>query len=263
MSVNLRLSLHKDEVFKKSEIEKNMMLQELSKLPEISDGQVSIDTIYSVNWEDKLEIGFYLRNATDSPIIFDQTPLKLFNAQGEKLAEQLIDLSQMEEIPAYSARPWRVYFNKDDTLNIDGIISDLKLVFGDFGNQTPYLKVVEDKNPEPLTPEQLERLGKVLKTLPPVDKDQISLSLFEMEQTENRSIKVTLIIRHGFAKPASLPKFRIGLLDSNGVLVAKAAFETEPFVLEPEMFFLRTFTFPEHTIFEKDINLDDLTIVFL
>lgn len=263
MSINLRLSLHKDEVFKKSEIEKNMMLQELSELPEISDGQVSIDTIYTVNWEDKLEIGFYLRNATDMPIIFNQTPLKLLNAHGEKLVEQIIDLSEMEEIPAYSARPWRVYFNKGDTLNLNGIINDLKLDFGNFGNQTHYLKVVEDKNPEPLTPEQLERLGKVLKELPPVNKDQISLSLFEMEQIENGTIKVTLIIRHGFAKPAILPKFKIGLINSNSVLVAKAAFEIEPYILEPEMFFLRTFTFPEYTVYEKNIDLDDLRIVFL
>ncbi|SHK51695.1 SLAP domain-containing protein [Desulforamulus aeronauticus] len=263
MSVNLRLSLHRDEVFKKSEIEKNMMLQEISELPEISDGQVCIDAIYSVNWEDKIEIGFYLRNATATTIVINQTPLKLFNPQGEQLTEQVIDLSQMDEIPPYSVRPWKIYFNKEDNLNLTGIISDLKLTFGDLGNQTPYVKVVEDKNPEPLTPEQLNHLGQVLKTLPPVEKDQVSLSLFEMEQIENGSIKVTLIIRQGFAKPASLPRFKIGLLNSNNILVAKAAFEIEPFVLEPEMFFLRTFTFPEYTIFEKDIDLDDLSIVFL
>ncbi|ABO51642.1 hypothetical protein Dred_3140 [Desulforamulus reducens MI-1] len=262
MSIALNLSLHQDEIYKKrSDIELHLMQEEINNLPQITDGTVAIDSIYTVNWEDKIEIGFYLRNVTSHKICFTQTPLKILNPKGEVLASVTINLSDMGDIPAYSVRPWRFYLGKED-LTLDNSLKDLKIAFNS-RNIPPYMLVIEDRLPEPLNEEQMRQFTTFLKKLPSVQEGSINIDTYSIEKNNDGSLTVAIVLRHRLAKPTVLSRFQFGIVDTNKSIVARAAFVIEQYILEPGMFLLRSFKFTPETIVNSDADINQCSIAFL
>ena len=261
MTVDLKLSLHPDEIYKKSDLELEYMSKELSQLAPISEGQVVIGAIYSVVWEDNIEIGYYLRNATQDTIFFSNTPLKVLSANGEVLNRQVIDLTEMGNIPPHSARPWRVFIDKSRHDAKEEQLESCTIEFDVAQWDTPYTKVItEDKQPTPLTQEQLTNLGKFLRSLPPVQQGYTTVDTFAIEKNDAGELLVSIVVRHGMTNPMLLSRFQLAVLDQKNRCVARAVFNIEEHPLEAGSFFMRTFAFPIETILISDIAAENLKI---
>lgn len=260
MGVELKLSIHQDEIYKRSRMENELLKDEIAGLPEIKEGQVLIDAVYTVKWEDYLEVGVYFRNATAYNTAFSHTLLTLISPKGEVYKTQVFDLKELGDMPPYSVRPWRVNFIKDRPID-DNLSTGWKICFTE-GSIQPYAKVIEDQKPDPLNQGQLLQLNAFIKNLQPVNKDEISVDIFSVEKKETREVLVNLVIRHGYQKPRLLNRFPICLFDAKKDCVAKAIFEIEPFALEPKMFFMRTFTFGSNTILNENMDLSNYGIAF-
>lgn len=262
MDVKLKLSLHPDWVIKKSEIEVKMLEGELAAFPSLQEGQVEINGAYLVKWEDKLEVGFYLRNATKETLYFGSTPLKIIDKSGKVLASQTHNLSEMGDIEPLSSRPWEIFF--DNSNAIDEIeINDWQIEFDLQQDQPPYAIVIEDKSPEPLSEEKLAKLFQYLKGLPPVKEGEINISHYEAELDKEKNLKVSIIARNGLPYPIKLARFQIAVADAKGRTAAKAVFNIEDAVIEQNMFLFRTFTYPTKTMLTKDIDLSHWQISFI
>lgn len=260
MGVELKLSIHQEEIYKRSEMEKKLLEDEINGLPEIKEGQVLIDAVYTVNWEEHLEVGVYFRNATAYKIAFSHTLLTLINPKGEVYKTQVFDLKDLGDMPPYSVRPWRVNFSKDEPLD-DVPPNGWKICFTK-GSIQPYAKVIEDQKPEPLTQEQILKLNSFVKSLPPVNEKEVNVDTFSVEKKETGELLLNIVIRHGYPKPLMLNRFPLCLFDAKKDCIAKAVFEIEPFALEPKMFFMRTFTFEQDTIINKNMDLSKFRLAF-
>lgn len=262
MEVNLKLSLHPDWVIRKSEIEVKMLESELAAFSSVQEGQVEINGAYLVKWEDKLEVGFYLRNATKETIFFGNTPLKITDKKGNVLAAQAINLSEMGDIGPLCGRPWEINFDKDDAIGeIDN--NDWQIEFDLQQDIPPYAIVIEDKNPTPLSNEKLSQLFQFLKDLPPVKEGEINISSYEAVQDEEKNLKISIIARNGLNFPIKLARFQMAVTDAKARIVAKAVFNIEDAIIEQNMFLFRTFSYPTKTIFTEDIDLSNWQISFI
>lgn len=261
MALELKLSIHPDEIYKKNDLELEYMAEELNQLAPISEGEVSISTIYTVIYEDNIEIGYYLRNATQDAIILNKTPIRVLGSVEKVIDKRVIDLTDMGDIPPYSARPWRIFIDRS---NLDLTENQLEKCTIDFDVaewDKPYTKIIkEGKQPTPLTQEQLLNFGKFLRSLPPVQNGYTNIDTFNIDINDTGELLVSIVVRHAMTNPVLLSRFQLAVLDEKNHCVARAVFVIDEHPLEMGSFFMRTFTFPVETILSKNFALKDLKV---
>lgn len=260
MSVELKISYLPDKIYKRSKLEEDLLLQELEKLPSLEEGQVSIDKTYIVKGDEHIEVGFYLRNASYDTLFLGQRYLELVNNEGELLGRQLFNLGKLGDLEPHSAKPGEVLFDKSSVPNLEEITDSVQIRFKKEELES-ITKVIIDKEPDPLSAEELAQLSQFLRSLPPVCENQISLSPFSIQTNEEGGISANIIVRHGYSKSIVFSRFQIGIVDAQNQIIAKAVFEIPEFTLEPKMFFLRTFTYPPELVFAKNIDLSSWTML--
>lgn len=260
--IDLKLSLSRDKVYRISKMEEELFREELANLPPLNEGEISIDGVYAVPLEDKLQVGIFLRNATTAPILFRKCTLKLIGNDGSVWVKQEFSLGKAGDLPAFSGRPWEVEFELENVYVEPSIIGpdNWKIVFDLPEGDVPYFPMVEDRQPEPLNQEQISRLHKVFKELPPIKEGAIYISPFDLAVQEDGYILVTIIVRHNIAHPIILSRFPLELLDAQRKVVARACFDIDEFALEAKSFFLKTFAFPESTFLVKEADLTNWNI---
>ena len=115
-AADIELHLNEYDTGVMSDFQKDFLREELAELPNLEDGQVSITGIYTFGMGEKLEVSVYLRNGLSKQINFDKVPLVIINNNGDVLAKQVIDMGDFGILPPFSARPYKVYFDKANLL---------------------------------------------------------------------------------------------------------------------------------------------------
>lgn len=127
--VKLKLSLHPDRKNRVSELEVQQMEEELASFSPVKKNDINIVGIYAFDDGERVEVNFYIRNGLERPIKFEETPLSIVNQKGELLAYQKFDLRAAGEIEKLSARPFNIYFKRENVF-VDHIpTDDWKLIF--------------------------------------------------------------------------------------------------------------------------------------
>ena len=69
-----------------SELHKDMLKDELSNLPPLKLGEVSINGIYTYDMGDKLEVSVYIRNGLSKQISMNIMPLVIINKKSVRIS---------------------------------------------------------------------------------------------------------------------------------------------------------------------------------
>jgi SLAP domain-containing protein len=260
--VNIELHLNERDKGVMSDFQKEFLSDELSALPVLEDGQVSINGVYTFDMGDKIEVSVYLRNGLSKQINFDKVPLVITNKKGEVLAKQVMEMHNFGILPPLSARPYKVYFDKANLLVSEipmddweiqfeksiGAINTVKVEFEDMhGNMDSALKT---------------SLTKFLSNLPLVKSGDVNIEVFRTIKRKDNSIFMTFIVRNGSDKIIRLHKLPILIKDEQGEIVVKGIFEYENVNVNVHKAKAYDFIIANEYIHNKDFNLDNCKVYF-
>ena len=261
-AANMELHLNEYDTGVMSDFQKEFLREELAELPPIEDGQVSINGTYAFDMGDKIEVSVYLRNGLSKQVNFDQVPLEITNKKGDVLAKQVVDMKNFGILPPFSARPYKVYFDKAN-LFVDAISNDdFKVQFEASISAINTVEVEFEDMPEKIDHELKTSLTEFLKKLPLVKNGDVNIEVFKTLKCMDNSISIVFLIRNGYDKAIKLEKLPITVKNAQGELIASGVFDIENVSVNSHKAKIYDFTITEEYIVNKDFHIENCKVYF-
>lgn len=260
--LDIRLSLLKKDEEAMSKVQKQILKEELEELVTIKEGQVNVAGIYAYDLGDKYEVKAYFRNGMKNEINFEKIPFKIINSKGELLASQVFDLNCMGNIPSYCARPWILYFHKENVF-VDKIpVDDWKLVFDNSLKALRNLTVDIENLPEGIDAKSEKVYTDFLEQLPALKEGEVSFAKFSIGINEEGHLLVTIVIRNGCNKGINIEKLPMTIKDEKGNFVVSEVFDLKDLKVSPLKAKVCNFAFPLQIKEKAVIPLDSWQIEY-
>lgn len=230
-NIETKLSLSEDLDDIVSDVQREIMEEEISELNAIKENDVNISTVYVFDDGEQIEVKVYFRNGFSRKINFDHIQLAMVNSKNEVLGKKVFVLSEMGDLPPGTARPWKLLFNKSEIDMSKFSKEGCKIVFGEKVRAVNYAHITLDDSS--VEEEKYNQMFKdFIKTLPKMEKGKVSLSRFKITLQKEGKIIVTLIIRNSCEKSVTIEKLPITIKDKNGDLIASGIFNTKDLKVE-------------------------------
>jgi len=260
--VDIELHLNEYDNGAMSDFQKEFLREELATLPEIEEGEVSINGIYTFDMGEKIEVSVYLRNGLSNQINFDKIPLEIVNKNGEIIAKQTIDMSDFGILPPFSARPYKVYFDKTN-LVVGAISNDDFVVRFEESMSAINTVVVElEDMAEDIDYDLKSSFTKFLDKLPLIKAGDVSIEVFKTLRGMDNTISVVFMIRNGCDKNIKLERLPIVVKDEKNQVVAKGVFEVENVSVNPHKAKVYDFTITKDHIINQDFDITKCSVYF-
>ena len=245
-----------------SDFQKDFLREELAELPPLEDGQVSINGIYTFDMGDKIEVSVYLRNGLSNQINFHKVPLVIINQKGDILAKQIMDMHDFGILPPFSARPYKIYFDKTNVF-VDTIpMDDWKIQFEKSISAINAVKVELEEMSEDIDRDLKSSFTSFLNKLPLIRTGDVNIEVFKTIKRVDNSIFIVFLILNGCEKIVKLERLPILIVDEQGEVVAKGIFNIENANVNPRKAKFYDFTITEEYIVKKDYDIDKCKVYF-
>ena len=259
---NIELHLNEYDSAVMSDFQKEFLKEEIAQLPKLEDGQVSINGIYTFDMGDKIEVSVYLRNGLSNQINFDKVPLVIVNNNGDMLAKQIMDMKDFGILPPFSARPYKVYFDKENVL-VDTISNDdFKIEFEKSITALNTVEVELENIPDNMEYELKNSFIKFLGNLPLIKAGEVNIEVFKILRGMDNSISIVFMIRNGYEKTIKLEKLPIIIKDEQGKIIAKGIFDIENVSVNSHKARIYDFTITKEYILNKDFDISSCKVYF-
>jgi len=234
---------------------------ELESLPDMNEGEININTTYVFDLGDKVEVAVYFRNGLSKAINFDKVPLKILNSNDEVMAKQTFELRDVGDIPAFSAVPWKLYFDKENVLADKIEMQEgWHIVFDTNIKAINNIKIEFENVPPEL---DINKLRKYLDKLPRMSPGNISISLYEVEKNNEGELGVALIIRNASDKKVKVDKIPITIKNNdNDKIVAVGTFKLDNMEICSLKARYIKLLFIAEQLLESDFNVNNLSVHF-
>lgn len=260
--VSTVLSLLDEEENVVSDVQKEIFEDEIKELPPIQEGQLNVSGIYLYDLEDKLEVKVYIRNGLSYNLNLNKIPFVITNSKGDVLAAQKFNLSSLGTLPPHSARPLKLYFDKEN-VKVDKILEDdWKIILEGEFNITSKVRPRYEGLPEDMDVKDKLVFDKFLEELPEMAEGEFSISTFSVGLQKNGNILVTAVIRNATNKPITIDKIPITVLDAKKRAVKSEKFTLDDFTVNPYRAKICNFAFPTNVHPEEDTSLNDWSVVY-
>lgn len=260
VAFNIKLHLNEYDKGTMSDFQKEFLNEELVKLPPLEEGQVSINGIYTFDMVDKVEVSVYLRNGLAKQINFDKVPLVIVNKKGDILAKQLMDMKEFGLLPPFSARPYKVYFDKVNVFVKTIPMDDWTIQFEESLTAINTVKVEFEDMPENMDRDLKSTFIKFLDKLPLIKAGDVNIEVFETTKCEDNSISVVFIVRNGCDKIIKLERLPVVIKDEQGEVVASGIFNIES--ANPHKAKIHELIIKEEYIIKKDYDINNCKVYF-
>lgn len=258
----MNLSLHPTVGDSVSELQKEYMEEELADLTPVKEGDVNISGSYLYDDGQQLEVKFFIRNGLNTTINFEYISLMLINSKDEVLAYQEFDLIEMGDIPPFSARPWKVYFDKKN-VKVETIPNDdWKIVFDDRLKALENINAEYENLPDSVEDKHKEAMQKFLSELPALKERELNLSTYFVGLDENGNILITLVLRNGINQTVKLDKLPVTVKDNKGRIAVSAVFDADIEIASGKAN-ISNFLIPKELISKEGINFDSLNVDYV
>ena len=245
-----------------SDVQKEILDDELKELPPIEEGQLNISGIYIYDLGEKLETKVYIRNGLSENLNLGFVPLLIINSKGETLASQVFNLESLGTLPPHSARPLKLYFEKQN-VKVDNInLDDWKIVLNGKFDITTKVKTIYESLPEKIDVEDKLVFDKFLDELPELKEGEFSISTFSIGIQKNGNILVTSVMRNATNEPVSIDKVPITVLDAESRIVKSNLFKMDDFSVSPARARICNFAFPTNVRPKEDAALNDWNVTY-
>ena len=248
-ALDIKLSLLEKDQEVMSKVQKEILEEELDELVPIKEGEINVAGIYAYDLGDKYEVKAYLRNGIKKEINFEEIPFKIINSKGDVLA-------------SYCARPWILYFDKENVF-VDKIpADDWKLVFDNSLKAVRNLTVDIENLPEGIDAESKKVYTNFLEDLPDLKEGEVSFSKFSIGINEEGYLLVTIVVRNGCNKGINIEELPMTIKDEQGNFVASEVFKLEDLKVSPMKAKVCNFAFPLQIKEKAVISLDSWKIEY-
>lgn len=212
--IKLELSLKSQEEQIISNVQKEIIQEDLNRFSHIKENDMNISTSYIFDDGENLEASIFLRNGLNTKVNFDIVPLSLVDDDGRIIAYQVFRLIDLGDIPPFSARPYKLYFNKKNLQTNKFDIQKLKVMFSEKIKAVNTVKVEYEDMPQDLSLEERQFFQNYLDSLSLLELGQVDLKCYDIRLKED-NIKVTILVRNGASKKIKLEELPITLYDGD------------------------------------------------
>lgn len=214
-----------------SDVQKEILEEEISELHSIKENDINISTVYIFDNGEELESKVYFRNGLNRDVNFEFVPLILLNSKEEEIASNTFDLREMGNIPPGGARPWKIYFDKKLVKMEKFENEHCKIVFDHKLKAVNYADIEYEQIPQ-MFEGYRSVFEKFLYELPRIEKGQLSISTFDLVLSEDGKIIITLVIRNSTGKDIQLNEIPITIKDENDTIVTSNKFLLDNFMVK-------------------------------
>ncbi|MBV7272651.1 SLAP domain-containing protein [Clostridium sp. PL3] len=260
-AVELQLSLTEREENIVSDVQKEIMNEELDEFAPVKENDINIATTYVYEDKNEIEAKVYFRNGFTRKVNFEYVPLVMTNSQNEILAKKIFDLREMGDIPPCGARPWKVSFPKSEVDMEKFSSGDCKIIFDAKVKAVNYADI-ELEAVDPSMEELKPLFEKFLRELPRIEKGNVSFSKFNVALSNDGKIIITLMARNGCNKTVRVEEMPITLKDENNNVAASGIFKLGDFEVSAMKAKMLTLAFDTEVTLDETISLDKWKVVF-
>lgn len=263
-NIELKLSLNPNEEKLASDFRKQILQEELESLPPLKEGQINIDSIYAFEEGDKYEVGVYIRNGFPISINLENVPFTIVDENGKEIGRQVFDLKDLGDIPSRAARPWKLYFDKENItvdkiptkgwqVNFDGDLKAVKSV-----------NVTIDNIPERLPEEQKKEIEAFVDDLPTLEYGKFDVYAFKLSIEHGRFLCVTLLMRNGDPRGVTVRQLPVTVRDQDGNVVVSELLNLDEQNVRVEGFGGKIFNFviTDSKVLSTSCDLSKCTVKF-
>ncbi len=200
-------------------------LQNINSIEAIEENQINLAISYILYENNKLEVGFFIRNTLKSAIALENVELAIQDSKGNIIADLKCNLNGLGSMPSYTGTPCNLEFklNKGNSFNSN---EKYRIIFNTH-KEMKSLKAVKadiENIPMDIPFEDEEAIRRFEKGLDILKKDEINIDVFKAERINNDSIDITLLIRNGYDKEIRLERLPLTIINSNNYPVCKHIF---------------------------------------
>ncbi|QPW56333.1 SLAP domain-containing protein [Clostridium botulinum] len=112
---------------------------------------------------------------------FDELALTLVNSKNEEVATEIFLLREVGTIPGKSARPWKLYFDKEKMAKVPDTLEDCKVIFNKDIKAISTVEVEFENIPSNMNMDLQRNLQKYLKSLPIIKKGDVTFNTYEVK----------------------------------------------------------------------------------
>ncbi len=260
-NIKIKLSLPENINNTVSDVQKEILNDEVAQLAPIKENDINISTVYVFENNDDIEAKVYFRNGLSREINFEYVPLLMINSQNEVVGKKIFNLKEMGNLPPDSARPWKLFFEKSEVDMDKFFPDDCKIIFDKHLKAVKYAPITLDEDSIG-DKKYISMFQDFMKTLPGVEKGNINISKFKIALQEQGKIIITLMIRNGCSKSINIEKLPITIKDEKDSIVASGIFETNELTVQPMKAKVCNFTFDTNVKIEHTVVLDNWNVIF-
>lgn len=258
----IKLALTDEEKARMSNVQIQYLEDEIAKLPKIEDGQVNLTSEYFVYFEGKIETKVFIRNALPKKINFEEVCLGIQDADGKLITHQKFNLAHLGDIPPYSVRVTKLFFDVDG-INLDNIdFESLKICLSGGVKAFKSITTEFQELPENLPSDQVAMLNRYLKDLSRIEVNTVTLSAVDLLENEDGNIMITIIARNGYDKEIKLEEVPVSVFDKDNSKVAGARFKLEDLNVLPKKARIFNLILNKQNIIEENYDLSKWRIAF-
>lgn len=226
-------------------------------LPPVQIGSVALAGIHLIPHEEGVEVAAFVRNGLPQPIRLGKMNLLILIGDNELFARQEFDLSELDEIPAFSARPWSFVFKQEHFLLKDVMLLNWKLAFELAQKKLvlPQKLELEESWIKTLNDTQKNSLIELARNLPPLQPNEVNVQSVQLSKDSEGALRALLLIRNGSEQGITFEKLPLGLYDAAGDVVAQGLFEVGGLTVNPQTSKPWLFIFPKDSIVKPDADL--------
>lgn len=260
-NIELKLSLPEQYENIVSDVQKEIMNEELEEFIPIKENDINISTTYVYDDGEEIEAKVYFRNGFTNKVNFEYVPLVMVNSKEEVLAKKTFDLREMGDIPPRGARPWKVSFHKSEVDMNKFSPMDCKVIFDAKIKAVSYANIELEILDEPM--QELKTVFEdFLKNLSGIEKGNVSLSTFNIALSNEGKIMVTLMVRNASDKTVKIEEIPITLRDENNNVAASGLFNLNDFEVPSMKAKICTLAFDTELNLTETISLDKWKVEF-
>lgn len=242
----------------------NLMKEEAEELgneENIGEGTVRIKTSYVCEADDKIEVGFYVRNNTNQTINFEIIPLHLVK-DNKIICTQIFASKEFGDTPPKSIKFCTVYFEKENVNTEDLTAAEIK--FGEVSQiETKQTIKVEVENlPSTLKKKELKHIHEYMNKLPYLVKNTVDINTYSVFYDEAGNLDIIIVVRNGCESDQKLGSLPLMVYDSRNILIYGGVFTPNNINVKPDTAVIYNIVVDEENVPIKNADLSKYVVEF-
>jgi accessory Sec system S-layer assembly protein len=189
--------------------------------------------------------------------------LILLDEEKNSIARKKFELDGLGELPAFSCRPWRFIFEKEEMTGVLDTNTQWSLAFEiqkKVKASDHKLDLSESWN-ESLSIDQKSQLENLISQLPSLKPGEVNIMGIQGMENENQSLTISLLIRNGSENNIEISQLPLQVLDDNGEKIASGSFNLENLTIKSNTSKPWSFTFPKEMINHEKLPLTKWKVI--